>query len=159
MPKIEQEVMETKIESLEIDKDGKITVKLNREVENVRFLLNGVVVTAKLGSDNTYTIEDPADLLNENEENTLTVTDKNGTFEQSENFVYRKLMAPKGVAVKAESGNASNQVNSSNVKNVGFIVKFNGTNTNPEGTTIVVSVKDSKGNNLELTSPITPGAH
>ena len=93
--------------------------------------------------------------MKENEKNTLLVTDESKTFEQTKDFTYKKLIAPSAVLIAAESGNAENQVNSSNVSNTAITVNFEGGNKNELPVTLEVTIKDSKDNVITLTKQLT----
>ena len=156
--KWDQEVQGVEITSFEVDKDKTITVKLNREVQDIRFKLNGVLVDySQDTTDKTiYKINGSSQIL-ENKENILLITDESDTFEQSKKFVYRVLTGPESVIVSAGAGNKAGEINSSNVKNVNLNVAFKGGNTNVLPVTLEVTITDSakKPNTLTLTKELT----
>ena len=139
-----------------------IEVVLSSEVKEPRFYLNGVLLAdAKIsnsGTDkNVYTITLDSKTLKENEENTLRITNEQATFDQTEKFIYRKMIAPTEAYVAAESGNKKNEVNASNVNNAKVEVLFEEGNENllPISLEIKITGKDFDGEEKNYTTSKT----
>ena len=123
--------------------DGQIKIKLSKPVTDAKFYLNEILVSST-NEGNIYTIT--GSNLKVNEENTLVVTDEIHSFELTKSFVYKKLVAPNKVLVLAESGNAINSVNASNVNNATIQVEFTGGNRNELPVTLEVTIDDAGDN-------------
>ncbi len=155
---LDQEVLDVEIVSFEVEASGNISVKLNKEVQDIRFKLNDILVdgTQDSSNKNIYKINGISQ-LKENKENVLLITDESNSFEESKTFVFKKLVAPTSLKVVAGSGNNDNEINSSNVKNVNMDVTFNGGNTNILPVILEVNITDSadEPNTLTLTKELT----
>ena len=153
LPKKEQEVLDAvEVKKVEVStKESKevIEVTLSKKVDNAKFYVNGTIVNStKVTSKEengvcVYTLTLDEDTLNKNEENTLRVIDEEGTFDKTETFTYRVMIAPSSVSVAPGAGNSINMVNASNVNSATIQVLFEDGNRNTLPVTIEVTIEDT----------------